>query len=189
MLEWFNSSFCSWIISLSSLIVDSEIPTWSLSFLFEDSTGVLLLRGLAKGSGYSVNSYLHLSDNKQKSRQKCFTHFGWWKGYINYRELSLSKKRYQYKRASGKEGKGLEKSRSSHRRCFAMFTRKHLCWSLFSIILQAFRPATLLERGSSTVFSRNIAIFLRKPILKSICERLLVEVLTPALLLYRQIMP
>ena len=119
MLEWFNSSFCSWTISLSSLIVDSEIPTSSLSFLFEDATGVLLLRDLAKGSGYSVNSYLHLCDNKQKSRQKCFTNFRWWKVYINHRELSLSKKRYQYKRASRKEGKGLEKSRSSHRRCCA----------------------------------------------------------------------
>ena len=28
---------------------------------------------------------------------------------------------------------------------FAIFTRKHLCWSLFVIKLQARRPATLLK--------------------------------------------
>ena len=33
---------------------------------------------------------------------------------------------------------------------FAKFTRKHLCWSLFSIKLQALRPATLLKRDSDT---------------------------------------
>ena len=41
--------------------------------------------------------------------------------------------------------------RSSHRRCFiknavfAIFTWKHPCWSLFLIMLQAFRSATLLK--------------------------------------------
>ena len=49
--------------------------------------------------------------------------------------------------------------RSSHLRCstkkvvrknFAIFTGKHLCWSLFLIKLQDFRPATLLERNSNT---------------------------------------
>ena len=49
--------------------------------------------------------------------------------------------------------------RSSHRRWFikkavlknfAIFTWKHLCWSLFLRKLQAFRSATLLERDSNT---------------------------------------
>ena len=31
---------------------------------------------------------------------------------------------------------------------FAIFTRKHLCWGLFLIKLQAFRPATFLKRDS-----------------------------------------
>ena len=31
---------------------------------------------------------------------------------------------------------------------FAILTRKYLCWSLFSIKLQAFRSATLLKRSS-----------------------------------------
>ena len=53
------------------------------------------------------------------------------------------------------------KNRSSHRRCsiykdisknFAIFTGKHLCWSLFLIKLQAFRPT-----------------------LKNICEQLLLK--------------
>ena len=35
---------------------------------------------------------------------------------------------------------------------FSIFTGKHLCWSLFSIRLQACRPANLLERGSNTGF-------------------------------------
>ena len=33
---------------------------------------------------------------------------------------------------------------------FANFTGKHLCWSLFSIKSQAFRPGTPLKRDSST---------------------------------------
>ena len=37
---------------------------------------------------------------------------------------------------------------------FAMFTGKHLCWSLFLKNIQAWRPATLLKRYS------NIVIFL-----------------------------
>ena len=43
---------------------------------------------------------------------------------------------------------------------FAIFTQKHLCWSLFLIKLQACRPANLLKRDSNTgVFlwiSKNI---------------------------------
>ena len=54
------------------------------------------------------------------------------------------------------------KSRSSHRRCsakkvvlknFAVFTRKHLYWSLFLIKLQAFRPASLLKWTPTQTFS------------------------------------
>ena len=56
--------------------------------------------------------------------------------------------------------KGLD--RSSHSEMFfkigflinlAIFTEKHLCWSLFLIKSQAFRPATLLKRDSTQVFS------------------------------------
>ena len=39
---------------------------------------------------------------------------------------------------------------------FANFTGKHLCWSLFSIKLQDFRPATLLKRIPTLVFSCEI---------------------------------
>ena len=51
------------------------------------------------------------------------------------------------------------KIRSSHRRCFikkavlkifAIFTAKHMCWSLFSINCQAWRPTALLKRDSNT---------------------------------------
>ena len=59
---------------------------------------------------------------------------------------------------------------------FTNFTGKQLCWSLFFIKLQSSRPATLLKRDSNTgVFLRNLRRFLRKPILKNICERLLFE--------------
>ena len=33
---------------------------------------------------------------------------------------------------------------------FALITGKHLCWSLFLVVLQAFRPATLLKKDSNT---------------------------------------
>ena len=49
---------------------------------------------------------------------------------------------------------------------FALFAGEHLCWSLFLIKLQTLR---LLHR----CFSVNIAKFSRTPILKNICERLL----------------
>ena len=61
---------------------------------------------------------------------------------------------------------------SSHQRCsikkavpknFAIFTGKHLGWSLLLIELQAKR----LQHSS-----KNIAKFLRTPILKNICEPL-----------------
>ena len=52
--------------------------------------------------------------------------------------------------------------KSSRRRCsvkkgvfknFAIFTGKHLSWSLFLIKLQGLRPAILLKRDSTQVFS------------------------------------
>ena len=61
---------------------------------------------------------------------------------------------------------------------FAIFTGIHLCWSLF-VKLQAFRHATLLKRYSSTgVFRKYCEYYkyceiFRTPILKNICERLL----------------
>ena len=50
-------------------------------------------------------------------------------------------------------------ARNSHQRCslkkgvlknLANFTEKHLCWSLFLIKLQAFRPVTLFKKDSNT---------------------------------------
>ena len=38
----------------------------------------------------------------------------------------------------------------------AIFTRKHMCWSLFLINLQAWKSATLLKRNSSTGVSLQI---------------------------------
>ena len=56
---------------------------------------------------------------------------------------------------------------------FANFTLKHLCWSLFWIKFQAWRPATLLKWDSS------IAKFLRAPFPKNIRERLLLYIWNP----------
>ena len=72
--------------------------------------------------------------------------------------------------------------RSSHRRysvkksvlkIFANFTKEHLCWSLFLIMLQAFRPAILLKRDYSAIVLVKLAKILRTSNLKNICERLL----------------
>ena len=38
---------------------------------------------------------------------------------------------------------------------FAIFTGKHLCWSLLLIDLRTWRPATFLKRNSNTEFSRE----------------------------------
>ena len=74
-------------------------------------------------------------------------------------------------------------TRSSHQRCsikkiflknFAIFTRKHLCWSL--ILIKAWRPATLWKRDFlQRYFSVNIAKSLITPILKCICKRMLLN--------------
>ena len=82
--------------------------------------------------------------------------------------------------------------RSSHRRCFvkkgvlknlANFTGKYLCWSLFLIKLQTW---SFIKKDSTTgVFLWHLRNFLRNflnffiffltPILKNICERLLLS--------------
>ena len=68
---------------------------------------------------------------------------------------------------------------------FAIFTRKHLCWSLFLIQLQTSSPATILKGNCSTVLSckycktwtcRPCVKLLRTSILKTICKWLLLKV-------------
>ena len=73
--------------------------------------------------------------------------------------------------------------RNSHQSCsvkkgvlknFAIFTRKHLCWSIFLIKLQAISSATLLKTNSNRgVFLWILQNFRRTPILKNICKWLL----------------
>ena len=62
---------------------------------------------------------------------------------------------------------------------FSIFADKHLCWGLFLIKLQVFRSATLLKRHSNTGAFMNIAKFLKTPMLKKICERLLLNNVEP----------
>ena len=75
--------------------------------------------------------------------------------------------------------------RSRHRKCsvkkcvlknFAIFTGKNMYWSLSLIKLQAFSPETLLERLQRRCFPVNNAKLLTAPILKNICERLLLYI-------------
>ena len=65
-------------------------------------------------------------------------------------------------------------SRNNHWRCsikkavlkyLAIFIRNHLCWSLF-----------LIKLFQHNCFPVNIAEVLRRPILKNICERLLLNI-------------
>ena len=74
---------------------------------------------------------------------------------------------------------GLQKYRSSHSQMyfrigalkdFAMFTEKHLCWSLYLITVQAWMPVTLLRRDSV-----KFAKFLRTPIFTEHIQWLLLE--------------
>ena len=59
------------------------------------------------------------------------------------------------------------------------FPGNHLCWTLFLDSLfklqtfQAFRPATLLKRDSKTGVSCKYCKIFKNPILKNMCERLL----------------
>ena len=84
---------------------------------------------------------------------------------------------------NGKMMKCLSISRSNQRiysvkkavlKRFANVKGKHLCWSLFLMKSYAFRPSILLKRDSKiNFFLVKFAKFLRTPILKNICERLL----------------
>ena len=56
---------------------------------------------------------------------------------------------------------------------FRNFTGNYLCWSLFLIKLGAWKSPTLLKRDSTHCFPLKFVRFLKTPILKSICERLL----------------
>ena len=57
----------------------------------------------------------------------------------------------------------------------AKFTGKHLYWSLFLLKLQAWTPASLSKKDTNTyVFLFNLLNFKSFPILKNICERLVV---------------
>ena len=58
-------------------------------------------------------------------------------------------------------------------RNFAIFTRKHLCWSLFLIKFSRSGLQLYLKKAPIQVFPVSISKFVRTPILKNICERLL----------------
>ena len=90
--------------------------------------------------------------------------------------------------------------RSSHRRCsiekvvlknFAIFTGKHLRWSLFLIELQAQaqRPATVLKETLAKDFSVNITKILRTPIFKKTCKQLLLQFLLFTVNIFSQGLP
>ena len=74
--------------------------------------------------------------------------------------------------------------RSSHQRCFVEkgvlknfvnFTAKHLCLSLFSIKLKTLAGNFIKKRLQYRCFPMKFAKILRTPILKNICERLLLR--------------
>ena len=54
---------------------------------------------------------------------------------------------------------------------FAMFTGNQLCWSLFIIKLQAFRPTVLLKILQHRCFPVNVTKFLRRAFFQNICKR------------------
>ena len=73
-------------------------------------------------------------------------------------------------------------SRRSHRRCSmkkdylkkpAIFTGKQLYWSLFNKVVDLLARSFILKRLQHRCFPKNIANFLRRPILNNISERLL----------------
>ena len=53
------------------------------------------------------------------------------------------------------------------------FTGKHLCWSHFLTKLQAWRSELYRKEAPTQVLSCDICKILKRPILKNICERLL----------------
>ena len=74
--------------------------------------------------------------------------------------------------------------RSSHRgfsakkgvlKSFANFTRKHLCWSLFSKVAGLKACEFIKRRLQHRCFPMKFTKFLRTPILKTICGRLLLD--------------
>ena len=85
------------------------------------------------------------------------------------------------------EGKGKSwMSRGSHRRCsvkkgvfknFRNFTGKHLCWSLFFNKVAGVRPEKkrIKKRLQHRCFAVKFPKFLRTPILRNICEGLLLN--------------
>ena len=60
---------------------------------------------------------------------------------------------------------------------FAIFTGKHLYWSLCSVKFQASRSAILLKKTPTQMFFRKYYEFLRASILKNIRKRLLIYVM------------
>ena len=78
-----------------------------------------------------------------------------------------------------------ERFRSNHKRCsvknlllkISQYSQENtLCWSLFLIKPQVFRPATLLKRGSNTdVFQWILRNCSEHQILKNTCEWLLLK--------------
>ena len=76
--------------------------------------------------------------------------------------------------------------RSSHRRCsvktgflknIANFTGKHLCWSFFLSNVEGLQACNFIKKIlQHWCFPMKFAKFLRTPILKNICERLLLFV-------------
>ena len=72
------------------------------------------------------------------------------------------------------------KRKCSTRKLFlkvSQYLQENTCVGIsFLIKMQVLRPPTLLKRGSNTGVFANIEKFLRTPILKNICERLLLRV-------------
>ena len=104
-----------------------------------------------------------------------------WEKWLKRLEKSLGKK--VWNSGNGRRCNG--SNRSNHRRCsikkavpknFAILTGKYLCWSLFFNKVPSLGPATKLERRlQHRCFPVNIAKSLRTPILKNICEWLLLN--------------
>ena len=96
-------------------------------------------------------------------------------GYVSRDNSPINRK----KKKNLKCSKVSLKYRSNHRRCFvkkgdlknfANFTGKHQCWSLF------LDCNFIKKRLQHRCFPMKFAKFLRIPILKNICERLLLKI-------------
>ena len=106
----------------------------------------------------------------------------WYNYKGSHRRYSIKKARTRGYRKTQPRTAGYRNSRSQMffkigvLKNFAVFIGKHLCWSLFFNRVADFRPATILKkRLEHKCFPVNIAKFLRTPILKNICERLLLQ--------------